>query len=64
MADPRVFYDPKTKTVVRTDPPGLMKLLKRVEGTNLVVLPGCVYDLGKNFTAVPVQVTRLESKPK
>jgi len=55
MADPRIFYDPKTKKIVRTDPPGLMKLIKLVEGTNLIFVPGCLYDLEKHLRAVPIQ---------
>lgn len=55
MADPRVFYDPKTKKIVRTEPPGLMKLIQPVEGTSLVAVPTCLYDLGNRFQKVPVQ---------
>lgn len=54
MSDPRVFYDPKTKKIVRTDPPGLMKLIQPVEGTSLVVMPTCLFDLEK-AKLVPVQ---------
>lgn len=55
MADPRVFYDPKTKKIVRTDPPGLMKLIQPVEGTSLVVMPACLFDLEKGLQPVSVQ---------
>lgn len=55
MADPRVFYDPKTGEIVRTEPPGLMKLIQPVEGTDLVVIPMCLYDRKKSLRAVSVQ---------
>lgn len=54
MADPRFFYDPKTKQIVRTDPPGLMKLIRPVEGTSFVTVPSVVFDLEK-AKFVPVQ---------
>ena len=63
MADPRIFYDPKTKKIVRTDPPGLMKLIQPVEGTSLVFVPSRLYDLEK-FRVVPVQEGIIKGKPK
>lgn len=55
MADPRVFYDPKTGEIVRTEPPGLMKLIQPIEGTDLVFIPACLFDLKRNLQAVPIQ---------
>jgi len=47
MSDPRIFYDPKTKKIVRTDPPGLMKLIQPVEGTNFITVPQALFDLDR-----------------
>lgn len=55
MADPRVFYDPKTKQIVRTEPPGLMALIRPVDGTSFVAIPGCLYDLEKGFQPISIQ---------
>ena len=55
MADPRVYYDPKTKKIVRTDPPGLMKLIRPIEGTSLVAVPTCLFDLERGCQPVSVQ---------
>ena len=53
--DPRVYYNPKTKKIIRTEPPGLMKLIQPVEGTDLVFIPTVLFDLGNGFRVVPVQ---------
>ena len=63
MADPRVFYDPKTKKIVRTEPLGLMKLIRPVEGTSLVAMPTCLFDLGNRFQKVSIQ-QGIETKKK
>ena len=55
MADPRIFYDPKTKKIVRTDPPGLMKLIQPIEGTSLVAVPTRLLDLEKDCQPISVQ---------
>lgn len=55
MADPRIFYDPKTKKIVRTDPPGLMKLIQPIDGTSLVAVPTRLLDLEKDCQPISVQ---------
>ena len=55
MPDPRIYYDPKTKKIVRTDPPGLMKLIRPVEGTSLIAIPLVLLDLENRCQSVPVQ---------
>lgn len=55
MTDPRVFLDPKTGEIVRTEPPGLIKLIQPIDGTDLVFIPTCLYDLKKSLRAVPIQ---------
>lgn len=55
MADPRVFYDPKTREIVRTEPPGLMELIKPIGGTDLIFIPTCLFDLKRSLRAVPIQ---------
>lgn len=64
MADPRVFYDPKTGKIVKTDPPGLMKLIREVPGTTFVHILERLYDLAKRFRMVSVQSSCVESKPE
>lgn len=61
-SDPRIYYDPKTKKIVRTEPPGLMELIQPVEGTNLVSIPERLFDLD-TFRIVPIQASIIRQKP-
>ena len=62
MADPRIYYDPKTKKIVRTEPPELMEAIRPIAGTSLVAVPSGVYDLARGFRAVSVQVEIIKPK--
>jgi len=63
MADPRIYYDPKTKKITRIDPPGLQQLIKPVAGTDLFSIPDQLFDL-KTLKFVRVQVSAEPRRPK
>ena len=63
MADPRIYYDTKTKKITRVDPPELKQLIKPVIGTDLVSVPDQLFDL-KTLKFVRVQVNAESQKRK
>ena len=63
MADPRIYYDRKTKKITRMNPPELKQLIKPVVGTELVSMPDQLFDL-KTLKFVRVQVSAEPQKKK
>lgn len=61
MINALVYINRQTKKVVKTDPPGLQKLIQPIEGTQLLVIPPTVFDLDTR-QLVPVNFRFIEDK--
>ena len=62
MINAAVYFNRTLKKVVRTDPPGLLKLIVPVEGSSLLIVPPTVFDI-ETRQIVPVNFRFVETKP-
>jgi hypothetical protein len=62
MINASVYFNRTLKKVIRTDPPGLLKLIVPVEGSSLLIVPPTVFDT-ETRQIVPVNFRFVETKP-